>query len=112
MPRTEPMMPRSTRPLDPPKAAPPVRPTAERSPLPPDADKNLADMAKRLEETLRRPTPAEDAIAPPVAPDTPAPRPAPAPRDEAKPASTDAKAPFKSLEDEMASLLGRPKSPS
>ena len=112
----EPMMPRPSRPLDAaPKAAPPVRPAPSPITERPtasslsDEEKNLADMAKRLEDALRR-SPPEEAVAPPVAPDTPAPRPAAPPRDESRPA--DAKAPFKSLEDEMASLLGRPKSPS
>jgi hypothetical protein len=71
-------------------------------------------MAQRLEAALRRPA---EPVAPPVAPETPparnsrsesprseppAPIPAPAPQ----------KSGFENLEDEMASLLGRPKNPS
>jgi hypothetical protein len=69
-------------------------------------------MAQRLEAALRRP--ADAPVAPPVAPEPPPARP---PRDES-PAPTPAPAPapqksgFENLEDEMASLLGRPKSPS
>jgi hypothetical protein len=94
-------------------------------------------MAQRLEAALRRPSgnPAADRVppdrappdrAPPVAPEGPsnrgpAPRP-PAPASEptpvaAAPAESETRpqddAPqFKNLEDEMASLLGRPKTPS
>jgi hypothetical protein len=62
-------------------------------------------MAQRLEAALRRPA---EPVAPPVAPETPAgrrnepPVPPPAPQ----------KSGFENLEDEMASLLGRPKNPS
>jgi hypothetical protein len=66
-------------------------------------------MAQRLEAALRRPA---EPVAPPVAPETPpartsrseppAPAPTPAPQ----------KSGFENLEDEMASLLGRPKNPS
>lgn len=110
-------------------AAPPVAPAARAIPPAPAAgmsdDQNLAEMAQRLEAALRRPgadpraatatpapaptpaptptIPAAERIgAPPVAPDAPAAKPA------ANPATTD----FKSLEDEMANLLGRPKNPS
>jgi flagellar protein FliO/FliZ len=115
--RTEPMMPRPQRPMEPPKAPPPVR-APERAaapPLPPpppapppqsSADQNLAEMAQRLEAALRRP--ADTPIAPPVAPEPPPPRPA---RSET-PAPAPQKSGFENLEDEMASLLGRPKSPS
>jgi hypothetical protein len=62
-------------------------------------------MAQRLEAALRRP--GGDAVAPPVAPEPPPARP---------PARSEASAPqksgFENLEDEMASLLGRPKTPS
>lgn len=114
---------------EPPKAAPSVRP-AER-PTPPAvpsptaaADKNLAEMAQRLEAALRRPgaPPAATDRAPPVAPEGPSGRAAP-PRPSSEPApaapsegdSAPAETPktqFKNLEDEMASLLGRPKTPS
>lgn len=133
IPRAEPppLVPRPARP-EPPKAAPPVRP-AERpaapapAPAPTSAaDKNLAEMAQRLEAALRRPgaSPAGTDRAPPVAPEGPSnraapPRPGPVPS-EAAPEATDAdksaaeppKTQFKNLEDEMASLLGRPKTPS
>ena len=69
-------------------------------------------MAQRLEAALRRP--AGDTVAPPVAPEPP-PTPPRAARSEppaplappAKPAAE--KTSFENLEDEMASLLGRPK---
>ena len=130
MPRAEPppLAPRPPRP-EPPKAAPPVRPV-ERPATPPPvpsptaaADKNLAEMAQRLEAALRRPgaSPAADR-APPVAPEGPSGRTAPqraepaaasAPADDDKAASDAPKTQqFKNLEDEMASLLGRPKTPS
>ena len=116
--RPEPMIPRPPRASEPPKA-PPVRgPAPERAaaPTPPipqtppqsTADQNLAEMAQRLEAALRRP--AGETAAPPVAPETPAARP---PRSET-PAEPPApqKSGFENLEDEMASLLGRPKNPS
>jgi hypothetical protein len=137
-----PMMPRApSRPADPPiRTAPTMRP-AERAatppPIPPapapvqapaisSADQNLADMAQRLEAALRRPAgeprpePAEPRIgAPPVAPEPPPSRPAPrgdapvaAARNEAPAAAPSPKSGFENLEDEMASLLGRPKTPS
>jgi hypothetical protein len=62
-------------------------------------------MAQRLEAALRRPA---EPVAPPVAPEPPPVRPA---RAEA-PAPAPQKSGFENLEDEMASLLGRPKSPS
>jgi flagellar protein FliO/FliZ len=100
----------------------PVR-AAERVAAPPPppamsaADQNLAEMAQRLEAALRRPgaEPNEPRIgAPPVAPESAANR-APA-RNEQPPATPAAppssKSGFENLEDEMASLLGRPKTPS
>jgi hypothetical protein len=119
MPRGEPMMPRASRQGDkalsmrmPDRSAPPPAPP---SPPPPpaaaNADQNLAEMAQRLEAALRRPAAAE-AVAPPVAPEPPPARAArgepPAPPAPAPPA----KSSFENLEDEMASLLGRPKSSS
>ncbi|MCK1642733.1 flagellar biosynthetic protein FliO [Bradyrhizobium sp. 157] len=90
-------------------AAPPPPPPPP--PAPPSADQNLAEMAQRLEAALRRPA---EPVAPPVAPETPpartsrseppAPTPAPTPAPQ--------KSGFENLEDEMASLLGRPKNPS
>ncbi len=97
-------------------------------------DQNLAEMAHRLEAALRKPktTDAREAAAPAVAPraasepiaqqaETPASPPAPpapprtARTPDAKPAQADAsakegKALYDSLEQEMASLLGRPAS--
>jgi flagellar biogenesis protein FliO len=90
--------------------APPVPPPAPAAAAPSSAEQNLAEMAQRLEAALRRP--AGETLAPPVAPDAPPPRaarvepPAP-PAAPAKPAAE--KTSFENLEDEMASLLGRPK---
>ncbi|MCP3388484.1 flagellar biosynthetic protein FliO [Bradyrhizobium sp. CCGB12] len=92
--------------------APPVPPLAPAPAVPSSAEQNLAEMAQRLEAALRRP--AGETVAPPVAPEPPAapPRaarsepPAP-PTPPAKPAAE--KTSFENLEDEMASLLGRPK---
>jgi flagellar protein FliO/FliZ len=113
--RTEPMMPRPQRASEPPKAPPPIRaPERAAAPPPPppapapaqsNADQNLAEMAQRLEAALRRPA---EPVAPPVAPEPP---PVRAARPEA-PAPAPQKSGFENLEDEMASLLGRPKSPS
>jgi flagellar protein FliO/FliZ len=134
-PRAEPMMPRPARPIDPPKP-PPLRTERPAAPPPPPppipsiaaapppaaslsaADQNLAEMAQRLEAALRRPaepSPSEPRIgAPPVAPEPPPSRPAPRVEPPAPPpaAAAPAKSGFENLEDEMASLLGRPKSPS
>jgi flagellar protein FliO/FliZ len=117
--RNEPMIPRPPRPVEAPKPPPlrAERPAAPPPPLPPpamsNADQNLAEMAQRLEAALRRPAgDAEPRVgAPPVAPEPP---PARAPREPsmAPPAAAPAKSGFENLEDEMASLLGRPKSPS
>jgi len=73
-------------------------------------------MAQRLEAALRRPsapnTPAAEA-APPVAPESPPARAARAePAAPPSPAPAPGKSSFENLEDEMASLLGRPKSSS
>jgi flagellar protein FliO/FliZ len=118
--RNEPVIPRPPRPSEAPKA-PPIR-APERATAPPpappppspsmsEADQNLAEMAQRLEAALRRP--AGETVAPPVAPEPP---PARAPRSEpsvAPPAAPPSpKSGFENLEDEMASLLGRPKTPS
>ncbi|HLX18066.1 MAG TPA: flagellar biosynthetic protein FliO [Bradyrhizobium sp.] len=117
--RSEPLIPRPIRPSEPPKP-PPVR-APERAPAPPppmpqaaplsSADQNLAEMAQRLEAALRRP--GGDTVAPPVAPEPPPARAAPRSEPPAAPAATPApKSGFENLEDEMASLLGRPKNPS
>jgi hypothetical protein len=122
MPRGEPLMPRAVRPAAEPKV-PPLRaerptPPPPPPPVPPPvpapaqtADQNLAEMAQRLEAALRRPTASADA--PPVAPEPPAAPPVRAARNEpptAPPPSP--KSSFENLEEEMASLLGRPKSSS
>ncbi|MHB8271613.1 flagellar biosynthetic protein FliO [Bradyrhizobium sp.] len=115
--RSEPIIPRPSRPVEPPKA-PPVRAAAPPPPPPASpalsaADQNLAEMAQRLEAALRRPAgdPAEPRVgAPPVAPEPPPSRPAPRPESMAPPVTPPSpKSGFENLEDEMASLLGRPK---
>ena len=92
----------------PPPPAPPAPPPPPAPPAPSSADQNLAEMAQRLEAALRRPA---EPVAPPVAPETPPARNA---RSEPPAAPTPApqKSGFENLEDEMASLLGRPKNPS
>ena len=77
------------------------QPPAAEVPFASSADQNLAEMAQRLEAALRRP--AGEPMAPPVAPEPPV-RPS---RSEAPPPPP--KSGFENLEDEMASLLGRPK---
>ena len=130
--RNEPMIPRAPRSSEPPKP-PPVRapertvaaPPPIPSPPPPvaspslsSADQNLAEMAQRLEAALRRPAgeaAAEPRIgAPPVAPEPPASRSPPRSEPSIAPpvAAPAPKSGFENLEDEMASLLGRPKTPS
>jgi flagellar protein FliO/FliZ len=110
--RTEPLVPRPPRSSEPPKvpSPPPVRaperaaaPPPPPPPMPANADQNLADMAQRLEAALRRPA-AGEPMAPPVAPEPPPVRPS---RVETPPPPP--KSGFENLEDEMASLLGRPK---
>jgi flagellar protein FliO/FliZ len=115
MPRAEAMMPRPSRQSEPPKM-PPMR-APERAVVPPppaappsnaSADQNLAEMAQRLEAALRRP--AAEPLTPPAAPEPVPPR--VAMRSEPPPAPPPPKSSFENLEDEMASLLGRPKSSS
>jgi flagellar protein FliO/FliZ len=118
-PRNEPAMTRAPRPVEQPR--PPARapePAAAAAPPAPSlstADQNLAEMAQRLEAALRRPgmEAGEPRVgAPPVAPEPP---PGRGPRNEppaAPQAAATPKSGFENLEDEMASLLGRPKSPS
>jgi flagellar protein FliO/FliZ len=123
IPRSEPLAPRPARPE--PTAAP--KAPAVRAPERPQpaatADQNLAEMAQRLEAALRRPggNDTKPEAAPTMAPEAPAPRPTRAAPPELPPEATaeaenkaDAgpKAPFKNLEEEMASLLGRPKNSS
>lgn len=95
-----------------PQAPPVAPPPAAAAATPSSAEQNLAEMAQRLEAALRRPT--GETVAPPVAPDPPAPPPRAArveppspPAPPARPAAE--KTSFENLEDEMASLLGRPK---
>lgn len=118
--RTEPSMPRMPRATDIPAkpSAPAPRAPRQPDPLPSSADQNLADMAQRLEAALRRPgselrldggetrAPAvssADRVGAPPASSRPAPRTA---------AAAAPKPGFDNLEDEMASLLGRPKPPA
>jgi hypothetical protein len=117
--RNEPIVPRPPRPGEAPKA-PPVR-APERSAPPPSpalstADQNLAEMAQRLEAALRRPAgeAGEPRVgAPPVAPEPPPGRGTPHNEPSASPPdAAPSKSGFENLEDEMASLLGRPKTPS
>jgi flagellar protein FliO/FliZ len=117
--RSEPIIPRPSRPIEPPKPPPVRAPERAAAPPPPpspalsSADQNLAEMAQRLEAALRRPAgdSAEPRVgAPPVAPEPPPSRPAPRPESAAPPVAPPApKTGFENLEDEMASLLGRPK---
>jgi flagellar protein FliO/FliZ len=113
--RSEPLMPRASRPSEaakpPGRAAPPERQAAPPPPPPAmsSADQNLAEMAQRLEAALRRP--AGETVAPPVAPEPP-PRATPRSESAPQPTSAPAKSSFDNLEDEMASLLGRPKNPT
>jgi hypothetical protein len=122
--RSEPVIPRPPRQSEPPKPPPVRAPERAVAPPPPPpspaisaADQNLAEMAQRLEAALRRPSgdAGEPRVgAPPVAPEPPpgrgAPRSEPSMAPPAAPPST--KSGFENLEDEMASLLGRPKTPS
>lgn len=92
------------------------------APLPPasDADQNLAEMAERLEAALRRPTGAGKS--PPAAPGASDPPSRPRGSELSSPALSRGEPPpvappgpksgFEHLENEMASLLGRAKSPS
>jgi flagellar protein FliO/FliZ len=120
--RNEPVMPRPpSRPIEAPKPPPIRAPERAAAPPPPpaapalsSADQNLAEMAQRLEAALRRPAgdTAEPRVgAPPVAPEPPPGR--AAMRNEPSMAPQPSpKGGFENLEDEMASLLGRPKTPS
>jgi flagellar protein FliO/FliZ len=123
--RNEPMIPRPPRSSEPPKPPPvraPERTVAAPPPIPSpslsSADQNLAEMAQRLEAALRRPASeaaAEARVgAPPVAPEAPAVRSPPRTEPAIAPpvAAPGPKSGFENLEDEMASLLGRPKTPS
>jgi len=119
--RNEPLIQRAPRPSEPPKAPTVRAPERATAPTPSPAiaaaDQNLAEMAQRLEAALRRPAGngGEARVgAPSVAPEPPPNR--AAPRNEplvtAPAAAPSPKSGFENLEDEMASLLGRPKTPS
>ncbi|TQF31143.1 flagellar biosynthetic protein FliO [Bradyrhizobium sp. UNPA324] len=103
---------RAAAPPPPPPPVPQAPPVPAPAASPSSAEQNLAEMAQRLEAALRRP--AGETVAPPVAPEPPS-APARAVRSEPpappapppKPAAE--KTSFENLEDEMASLLGRPK---
>jgi flagellar protein FliO/FliZ len=90
-------------------AVPPPPPPQPPAPAPSSADQNLAEMAQRLEAALRRPA---EPVAPPVAPETPPARNATSRSEPPAPPPAPQKSGFENLEDEMASLLGRPKNPS
>jgi hypothetical protein len=112
------------------RARPLVAPPAANEPATSDADQNLAEMAQRLEAALRRPKPTEPRAAeapvrqsmmpmaapepmmaaPDAAPHDDAPPAAPQPRAAAAAAGKPQKSVYDSLEQEMASLLGRPNS--
>jgi flagellar protein FliO/FliZ len=125
--RNEPVIPRPPRPSEAPKppiraperaVAPPPPPPPPPAPAPElsSADQNLAEMAQRLEAALRRPAgdPEPRVGAPPVAPEPPLGRSAPRSEPPTPPSAPapSTKTGFENLEDEMASLLGRPKNPS
>ena len=121
--RTEPLMPRPPRPSEPPKVPPPIR-AAERAaappppppppPSPPPAQSRRPKSRRDGATAGSRPAPpgrrngcaagrARTAACPPVAQRAPARHP---------PLPPPQKSGFENLEDEMASLLGRPKTPS
>jgi flagellar protein FliO/FliZ len=122
--RNEPVIPRSPRQSEAPKPPPiraPERAVAPPPPPPPapamsSADQNLAEMAQRLEAALRRPPgDVEPRVgAPPVAPEPPPGRNTSRGEPSTTPpaAAPSVKSGFENLEDEMASLLGRPKNPT
>jgi flagellar protein FliO/FliZ len=93
---------------------PPPKPPVETEPAA-SADQSLAEMAHRLEAALRKPKSAAPPVArvasppPSVEMEAPAPQPAPPPRPApAAGKSSQNKALYDNLEQEMASLLGRP----
>ncbi|HEY0236128.1 MAG TPA: flagellar biosynthetic protein FliO [Afipia sp.] len=127
--RTEPAMPRMPRAADVQPRSPIATPrSAARAsePAASSADQNLAEMAQRLEAALRRPgdrpdtaagrsvaiDPMDRVGAPSVAPEPPAPRVSREPANAPRNAPAAPKPAFDNLEDEMASLLGRPKTPT
>jgi flagellar protein FliO/FliZ len=96
----------------------PQQPVAAEAPYAASADQNLAEMAHRLEAALRRPgakaevrpEPKPRAVAEPAAMAEPSPleQPLSEARREAKAAAPQRSSLYDSLEQEMASLLGRP----
>jgi len=127
-PRNRPPLPPRTPPAEPrlESRSEPRMPAPQPAPAPAEtsaADQSLAEMAHRLEAALRKPTapaaaaaprttpPAEQNASPEAAPPEPSPRAArladpKAPRTEAKPNKSASL--YDNLEQEMASLLGRP----
>jgi hypothetical protein len=125
-------IPRARAPLPERMRAPPLPPAAAptEDPSESNADQNLAEMAHRLEAALRRPKPAEprasetlskQPMMPSAAPEPMLQEPVaePSPHDDAPPAAPQPrgaapgkpqKSVYDSLEQEMASLLGRPNS--
>jgi flagellar protein FliO/FliZ len=102
-----------------PRAEPRTTPPPPKQPveaeLAASADQSLAEMAHRLEAALRKPKSAAPPVArvasPPPSADMEAPAPQPAPPPRPAPAaskSSQNKALYDNLEQEMASLLGRP----
>jgi flagellar protein FliO/FliZ len=100
-------------------AAPSILPASAATETAASPDQSLADMAQRLEAALRKPNaegraPARPAPAAEQAPAEPAPPPRMPRPAEARPARPEAKplpgktTPYDNLEQEMASLLGRP----
>jgi flagellar protein FliO/FliZ len=102
-------------PRPPERTAPPTQPSAAQA----GAEQELTEMAHRLEAALRRPAVEAASAESPASPE-PAPRPprvTSPPPIEVVPSSAPTQTPaqsrgFENLEDEMASLLGRPKSSS
>lgn len=104
------------------RPAPPPAPTSAPPPPAFNADQNLAEMAQRLEAALRRPGDSKPSAAAPVTSEPPArsrsTENSPGPASRSEPSAAPPVAPpgpksgFEHLENEMASLLGRSKSPS
>jgi flagellar protein FliO/FliZ len=116
-PRTRPAPPPRPRPLEPraepraePRMPPPPPKPVEAEPAA-SADQSLAEMAHRLEAALRKPKSAAPPVARVASPPPSAEAEAPAPPPRSAPAagkSSQNKALYDNLEQEMASLLGRP----
>jgi len=113
-PRAEPRGEPRAEPRAEPRMPAPPKPPVETEPAA-SADQSLAEMAHRLEAALRKPKSAAPPVArvasPPPSVETEAPAPQPAPPPRPAPAagkSSQNKALYDNLEQEMASLLGRP----